>query len=150
VEDANLNQVLSHNGIRTNVVRDSSVYRDNHAFWATRPLTAQMIEWATGDVRCMLDLYCKQMAGSVGLECAAAARVMQDKHLDMAREARVTTVRVGNIGGFIGKGGSRIRSLQRKSNTLVYPKGNRHSKLFTVYYHDRPGLFAVQHAADNA
>jgi len=52
IVNVNLNDTLRHNKLRPNVVRDGSVYRTNHAFWATRPLTSTMIEWASGDVQC--------------------------------------------------------------------------------------------------
>jgi DNA polymerase I-like protein with 3'-5' exonuclease and polymerase domains len=42
-EDKNLNDVLSYNGISTNVVRDKNVYNRDPAFWARRPMTQQMV-----------------------------------------------------------------------------------------------------------
>lgn len=41
-----LNNVLEKYRLAQNVNRDSSVYDANHAFWATRPLTNEMISWA--------------------------------------------------------------------------------------------------------
>jgi ribonuclease D len=55
--ELNLNDTLKLYGCRSNVVRDSSVYEINPAFWASRPLTPQMIKWASGDVTSLLELY---------------------------------------------------------------------------------------------
>jgi len=49
-EDVNLNDVLYHHGVEENGERDKSVYKSNPAFWATRPLTNQMINWSSSDV----------------------------------------------------------------------------------------------------
>ena len=38
-ENVNLNDVLSYHGIAPNGSRDKTVYKNNPAFWATRPLT---------------------------------------------------------------------------------------------------------------
>jgi exonuclease 3'-5' domain-containing protein 1 len=45
--DPNLNDVLILNDIKENTIRDKSIYKSNPNFWATRPLTKQMIEWAS-------------------------------------------------------------------------------------------------------
>jgi exonuclease 3'-5' domain-containing protein 1 len=49
-EDKNLNDVLVYNHLSSNVHRDKSIYKTNPRFWATRPITTTMIEWATSDV----------------------------------------------------------------------------------------------------
>ena len=48
--DSNLNTMLMHYRLQPNVFRDKSVYKSNPSFWALRPLTSQMIQWASGDV----------------------------------------------------------------------------------------------------
>ena len=51
VEDSNLNDVLSYNGIMINKSRDKTVYKRNPRFWAARPLTATMVDWDSSDVQ---------------------------------------------------------------------------------------------------
>jgi hypothetical protein len=58
----NLNNTLVENGCRSNVVRDGNVYESNPRFWATRPMTPMMIDWASGDVASLFELYNIQMA----------------------------------------------------------------------------------------
>jgi ribonuclease D len=144
VEDANLNSVLLANGIKQNLMRDSSVYTANHAFWATRPLTAQMIQWAAGDVCSMFQLHANQIAARCD---EVSAEALSEAYLNMARTAEVDTVSVMNIGAFIGRGGVNIRSLQKQTNTLVYPRGDKSAKRFLVYYHSEAGLMAVRQSA---
>jgi ribonuclease D len=143
-ENANLNNVLLANGIRQNIKRDSSVYASNHAFWATRPLTTQMIEWAAGDICSMFELYAKQIAV---LRNPSEAEALTEAYLNEARSAMVDTVFVRNVGPFIGHGGANIRSLQKRTNTLIYPRGNRSSKAFLVYYNSESDRMAVERSA---
>ena len=52
----NLNDTLIYNGISPNDIRDSSVYKWNPRFWASRPSTSKMIAWASSDVISSLTL----------------------------------------------------------------------------------------------
>ena len=57
-------------------IRDSGVYRTNHRFWATRPMTKTMIEWASGDVRSLFELYEAQVSRASPakkIQCKAAS-----------------------------------------------------------------------------
>ena len=141
--DANLNNVLIANSIKPNVKRDSGVYAQNHAFWATRPLTSRMMEWAMGDVRSMFELHAKQLVGA-SPERAAEAKLLSDRHIDAARGCQVAHVHVKYPGRFIGPSGSSIRAMQRSSNTLVYPRGKRGDNSFIVYFSTADGLAAVR------
>lgn len=145
--DSNLNTVLTENSIRPNVQRDSSVYAQNHAFWATRPLTPTMVEWAVGDIHGIFQLHARQIAASTPA-CALEAKALSDDYVDSARSCDVARVTVRNIGMFIGRAGANIRSLQKASNTLVYPRGNRDERVFMVYHRTPEGLATVRrHAA---
>ncbi len=141
-DDVNLNNVLLANNIKPNVQRDSSVYAKNHAFWATRPLTPTMIEWALGDVRSIFELRVVQMRKSTSAG-AEEAKVLSDIYIDFARSCLVDTVHVNNVGWFIGPRGSSIRQLQKSSKTLVYPRGKRGDDLFLVYFRTPEALAAV-------
>ena len=145
--DVNLNNVLIANGIKPNVKRDSSVYTHNHAFWATRPLTSKMIEWAIGDVSSMFELYDRQITAA---SCTSMmkAKEMSNSYIDGARGYEVERVHVKYPGKFIGPSGSSIRALQKSTDTLIYPRGNRGSNMFVVYFNTRAGLEAVQAKAN--
>ena len=143
--DANLNSVLLANGIKPNTQRDSSVYAANHAFWATRPLTPRMIEWAAGDVCSLFHVHAKQITGPAHHQFAAKA--LSETYLNLARSASTATLCVLNVGAFIGRGGANIRELQKRTNALVYPRGPRGVKCFRVYYHTEAALAAVKQSA---
>lgn len=59
LEDQNLNNTLAQNGLQPNIMRSKGVYDANPAFWAVRPLTPQMLGWASGDLDSLFDLYDK-------------------------------------------------------------------------------------------
>ena len=143
--DANLNTVLRANGIKQNIERDSSVYAANHAFWATRPLTPRMIQWAAGDVCSLFHVHAKQTTAPSHHQVAAEA--LSETYLNLARSASTATLCVLNVGAFIGRGGANIRDLQKRTNTLLYPRGPRGVKCFLVYYHTEAALAAVKRSA---
>jgi len=116
LEDQNLNNTLTQNGLQTNMVRNSNVYNTNHAFWATRPLTALMLEWAGGDLSALFALRDKQLKKVAAMPASAQAaqelkaNMASQEHCDFARSASVASFHVhSNIGRFIGTGGSSIR-----------------------------------------
>ena len=74
----NLNDTLRANGLQSNVCRDSSVYEKNVAFWATRPMTSQMVEWASGDVESLFGLYDAQRKCLDDSAYALLAKSMQE------------------------------------------------------------------------
>lgn len=55
--EKNLNDTLQLNGCKINVVRDKDVYERNPSFWATRPMSSDMREWASGDITSLFELY---------------------------------------------------------------------------------------------
>ena len=121
-QDKSLNDVLMHNGITINTVRDKSVYKRNPAFWATRPLTKHMIEWASSDVEKLFDIEVNQLErleehqSQIGVALAKS-----ESNSTFARDMRVKTgLTVNRPGLFIGRGGSNLRSLQERTGTLVY------------------------------
>jgi hypothetical protein len=59
--EKSLNNVLLENGFRTIGLRDTKVYGTNPSFWATRPMTTNMIEWAASDVMSLFQLYDMQV-----------------------------------------------------------------------------------------
>jgi hypothetical protein len=64
--EENLNSLLAYNGVSANTVRDNSVYRYNPSYWAMRPLSRQMIEWASSDVDKLLVVVASRQGATVG------------------------------------------------------------------------------------
>jgi len=148
VADKSLNDTMSAYGLRPNVFHDNSVYQTNPAFWATRPLTPQMIDRASGDVQSMFELHNLQIEAATERNELRALSASQE-YLTMARSAQVAMVKVRNPGLFIGKRGSSIRSLQDQTGTIIYNKGRRSDNTFMVFYHDDAGLKTVQRKASS-
>lgn len=152
-ELSNMNDTLIANGLAPNQSRNTSVYRDKPDFWATRPMTPTMIQWASGDVSSMFDLYIKQVEGATSLTSAGRSRVatMTDDYFSWktAQVEFVTVVR--DVGRFIGPRGSNIRALQRRTNTIIYkapssaPGYTRN--MFMVYYRKEESLNSVKRMA---
>ena len=121
--DANLNDTLEDNGISVNVARDKMVYKINPAFWAMRPLTDRMIEWASSDVDKLLRLASKQI---LTLEPRGEGVIQRARDKSDAFATLVVGMKVDRslrcrvpFGRFIGPRGSNIRSLQTRSGTVI-------------------------------
>ncbi len=143
-QDVNLNDMLKANGLAPNIVRDSEIYRSNHEFWATRPLTERMITWAAGDVSLMFKVHAVQV-GKASPGIAKESMGLSNQHLDMARSAELGLFKVKvNIGIFIGSRGCNLRALQRSTNTLIYSRGGRGGAQFMVFYKDEASLLKVK------
>ena len=141
-------------------IRDSGVYRTNHRFWATRPMTKTMIEWASGDVRSLFELYEAQVSRASPakkIQCKAASdenaaylrrmvvnvsdlftRNFQfDKMLISHRFG--TLLSPSKIGRFIGRNGSNIKQLT--TNKRFFQMGGRYgSGEVHVYAEDDASL----------
>lgn len=142
----NLNRTLVRNNCTPNVERDKDVYRVDNRFWAKRPLTKLMIEWASGDVGCLFELYDKQINQvtnrNVSLRCADESnerlRLREKVH-------RVQQIKRGKIGLFIGSGGQNIKDLQRAVPGTFYQinRGSSHFGTFCdvcIYADDEKAL----------
>ena len=120
----NLNDTLEKFGCRQNSARRKDVYKEHPSFWATRPLTDEMVRWASEDVATLFPLRERQVqaaaaAGddrSAARACAAASQ----RHADELRSAAVGTVRIHptQVGHFVGKGGGRVRELERAARAV--------------------------------
>ena len=134
----NLNATLEAFGCETNDVRDSDIYRTNPSFWATRPFTTQMTEWASGDVVYLFELYKKQrQVATQSQKDAASAKT--DLRVGQMRDAMVQEIQVHRtqVGNFIGKGGSNIRFLETELGVVFHCK-NRQKRdgKFLIYSPD--------------
>mmetsp|Transcript_270 Transcript_270/g.608 ORF Transcript_270/g.608 Transcript_270/m.608 type:complete len:225 (+) Transcript_270:303-977(+) len=145
-EDVNLNETLRAYGLAQNMIRDKNIYQTNPAFWTTRPLTPQMIEWASADIKSLF-LMREAQKNRASLSASQSAEKMSDAYCDDVRGKQVSTVRVANPGFFIGTGGSNLRALQRSSGTKIYGIGKRTDKTFMVFYDTEADLAKVKRAA---
>ena len=143
----NINRVLEYNGLRGNDHRDHGVYGRNPAFWAARPLTQRMIDWASADVSGLFELAQRQLEG-IGGTAETAALARSKEYTMYARDRKVAAgLQVNNVGLFIGRRGANIMSLQRRTGTLIYRSHS--SDDWRVYYRDREALAAVKGSMDN-
>jgi ribonuclease D len=114
--EENLNRTLIRNNCTPNAERDSNVYCINYRFWAQRPLTELMIDWASGDVGCLFELYDAQIrhvrdsdhCGSVEARC----EILSNERLSLRDKILQTfQIREDKVGLFIGTGGKNIKRL---------------------------------------
>jgi len=137
---------LYHNhGIMVNNVHDTSAFHDrsNPNFWATRPLTKKMIDWASSDVDKLFQLAEKQLERISSAKKPSAV----EKSGNYSRSARDMDVKSGlvvrgNVGRFIGRGGANIRSLERESGCLIY--SDREKNTWFVFYPNDASLNIVK------
>ena len=141
-EDKSLNDVLQWNSLGQNVVRDKSIYKTNPNFWATRPLTERMIEWATSDVDKLFVLAAKQLA-QLSVSSTEKARQNSETYAATARDMKIATgLRVNNVGHFIGSGGVNLRGLQHRTGTIIYQE--RPKNTWFVFYPNESALTQVK------
>jgi hypothetical protein len=133
----NLNDTLSKNGCMTNTFRDGSVYKSNPKFWMTRPLTQMMINWACEDVVNLFLLQSRQVVAAMNETlCKSASEEALTIH-----DKVHALVEVPNVGRFIGRNGSNIKSLTRflKPHSAEFQRVN-----FVVYANDEKALEIVK------
>lgn len=132
----NINTILEFNDIKKNVFRNSNIYQKNHAFWEIRPLTPYMINWASEDVFYLVDIYNKQIKTIASNEKINKAKILSKEYVSNFRNMKVDFINVRNIGRFIGRGGSNIKALSNRTNTIIYKYGNRSTNTFSVYFNN--------------
>ena len=145
--EISLNNLLAHHKIEVNAVRNGDVYKENHAFWAERPLTDRMIEWASNDVLKLFEVYDLQKQLAVDTGKMPACLEMCEKYRTFDLNCRVKEIKVNNVKRFIGKQGSKINALRTRTNTGIYPRGVRNENKYVVYYTDDKSLKQVESAA---
>jgi hypothetical protein len=110
--ESNLNNTLCAYGCIPNVERNSDVYKINFRFWATRPMTTQMIVWASGDVTNLFELHSKQLERATSRQRIDAS-VNSESNASFLRDCVILQTRISgrNMGRFIGPEGTNIRFL---------------------------------------
>lgn len=146
-KEVSLNNLLAYYNITKNTVRDRNVYKQNHAFWATRPLTDQMIEWASNDVLKLFQVYDEQILEAIGNNKMLECLKMTEYYRTFCVNANVKEILVKNPGAFIGQGGSNIKALRHRTNTCIYHRGCRDENNFLVYYKHKKDFDQVQRVA---
>lgn len=142
-DSKNLNDVLSYNSISVNSVRDNSIYNYNPRFWATRPLTNKMIDWASSDVDKLFALADKQLRRTPNASKSKAV-AKSAKYTHAIRNMKVCTgLRVSNPGHFIGSGGQNIKSLCKRTGTFIY-QDSSNSGSWYVFYNEEASLNTVK------
>lgn len=135
----NLNRTLDRYKLQPCAARDSSVYDKNFRFWAQRPLTDKMIQWAAGDVSCLFELYQAQkdlVVDPSTLQKCHDASTRNSRFL-MGMSIQKVSIHSTQIGNFIGKGGRNLFRLQggRGSDGKYFYRtmGGRRSGIVGVY-----------------
>jgi ribonuclease D len=139
--ESNLNNTLRAYGCIPNVERNSDVYKINFRFWAMRPMTAQMIEWAAGDVTSLFELHSKQLERATSHQRIDAC-VLSESNASFLRECVMleTRISVHNMGRFIGPGGSNLQYLMRQVPGIFFQCNKRGSGLINIYGLDQASV----------
>jgi exonuclease 3'-5' domain-containing protein 1 len=127
----NLNDTLKLFGCPINAVRNCRVYKTTPNFWAGRPLTKEMIEWASEDVITLFALQRAQIAKATRAD-AANCRAASNKYLDELRGAVIQNIKIHptQVGRFIGKKGGNIHALEISTGAMYHTQTDG---LCTVY-----------------
>lgn len=146
-EELNLNDTLKRYGLVSNVVRDSSVYQKNLSFWAVRPMTPTMTQWASGDVASLFELYKKQMQ-DVSLLQKRLFQIVSTKNAEKLPAMQSKEIIIScHMGAFIGRGGVNLHALRKKlPDTFLQFRGKRGEGKVMLYAKNDLEMKAVENA----
>ena len=144
LEDKSLNDVLKYNNFPINSRRDKSIYKRNPSFWATRPISKDMIDWATSDVDKMYSLALMQLTNVDTKKKAEAMRRSEQYMLSCRNMNIMNNLRVSNPARFIGPKGSSIRRLSSQTGTMMYQDPSKQT--WFLYYPNVSALNTVRQA----
>ncbi|KAJ1636463.1 hypothetical protein T492DRAFT_1141130 [Pavlovales sp. CCMP2436] len=117
-----LSDTLALYGCKPKAPRDQRVFASNPAFWATRPCSEKMKNWAVEHVEHLFELQVEQLrtaelrGGSVEARCYAESVA----NLCRFRTGFSDTIEIhpSQMGPLIGHGGSNIRRLETMTNSF--------------------------------
>eukprot|EP00668_Euglena_longa_P041909 GGOE01055232.1.p1 GENE.GGOE01055232.1~~GGOE01055232.1.p1 ORF type:complete len:274 (-),score=90.87 GGOE01055232.1:184-1005(-) len=117
-EELSLNAALVKYGLPLNEARDKSVYQRNPAYWGTRPLTREMVQWACEDIRSLTGLY-RTQAMHLGPE-SQLYQTQHDARLAVIRDgvAEIISVNPELVGLFIGPKGAKINDVKARTGAM--------------------------------
>ena len=128
----NLNNTLSANNCKINKYRPNlthDFYQRNPTYWANRPLTQNMIDHAGSDVLNLHDLYFKLMKKyNTILYHKFNIDELNEKSVNEFRTLpyhKIVEVLARNKGRVIGRGGSNLKIIERRSNTIIASQTNK-------------------------
>eukprot|EP00978_Attheya_sp_CCMP212_P013179 scaffold33078_cov48-Attheya_sp.AAC.1 len=113
--------------IHDTIVVSMTPSRTNPTFWASRPLTAKMIDWASSDVDKLLLVASKQVDDLKhrGIRQMEKAKKKSMEFIKITRDMSLAQgLRVSSPALFIGRGGSNLRNLERRTGTKIYEKND--------------------------
>ena len=130
----NLKKCMLSYGIEI-TTRDSNVYATNFRYWATRPLTMEMKERATGDVNQLFELRERQLELMSESKQNIASTESQVS-VSCMKDGLVASfnIKKSKIGLFIGRGGSNLRSLECRFNCQFQTQKTDSPSLPTIVY----------------
>lgn len=147
--NCSLNNTLLHYDLPTNDNRDCSVYRTNPRFWEIRPLTEEMIQWASEDINGLFNLHDKMKSSAANALLQRASERSMER-VTWSRNANVATVEVRNVGRFIGTRGANIQRLTERYSVLFYKRRLvPHDGVFFVYCTSEASLNQVKASANS-
>lgn len=134
--ERNLNDTLIAFGCAENTKRLGNVYATNIAYWATRPLTREMIDWASGDVVHLFQLFDAQRRTVSGAAAVGTATERSESQVGFLRNKLYLNVLINPrlMGRFIGPKGANIRILMRSTpGSFFQSRGGNKSGRIGVY-----------------
>lgn len=135
----NLNDALQSHSLRVNTLRsaDKTIYDINPSFWATRPMTSKMINYAAGDVASLFQLRHRllkrrdenvhHLQRMYGRDWETKLNVDMQRSVDEFRDkpfSKLVKIPKQHFGKIIGKGGSTIRSLETRFDAVMSSSTN--------------------------
>jgi len=147
MEAKNLNDTLSYYGMDQNAARDKSIYKRNPKFWATRPMTNQMISWASSDVDKLPAMASKQdlILEGRGQTSTSMAEKLSLRHAETLRSKKLAILPLKMPAGrFIGTRGANIRSAEKRTGAFVYKYSDQGPSQWMVYYSDDSALLKMK------
>ena len=144
-----LNATLEYYECPVSVMHDPSVYNTNPEFWATRPLTADMIARAAGDIDNLFLLRDKQQVRLEHQETEWAARLaVQECNLTVHRDAVVCCFSIDPalVGQFVGKGGANVNELREALGVSFSLRSGLATDQVVCYAPDKAMFGAVEAA----
>ena len=127
----NLNKTLALFRCVVNDSRDTDVYKKNPSFWAQRPMSTQMLEWASADVKTLFTLYQKQKHMTHSTQ-QAMVESESTKNTWIRRDAYAypITMPEDKVGRFIGASGVHLIRRQNELGVEFHKSGTNSFVVF--------------------